>query len=156
MSAQPVNNAPACAAGLVTADGSISTPVRTPRWTLSLGANYKIPVGGGFTVVPSVNGSYRSKQEIGTSNFTIFSGSITGSNGTFPANPYDGDVIVGSRVGATWLVNASLALNAPDDRWQLAVECVNCFDEAYFQSSLSNYSYLNQPMTWAVRARYNF
>ncbi len=151
----PVNNAPACAAGPVTASGTIATPVRTPRYTLSMGANYRLELGD-LALIPSVNASYRSKQNVATSNLTIFTGPITGSNGTFPSNPYAGDVITGGFVRANWLVNAGLALNGPDDRWTLAVECVNCLNESYFQSSLSNYSYLNQPMTWNVRARYNF
>jgi iron complex outermembrane receptor protein len=152
---RPVNNAPACAAGPITASGEIATPVRTPRYTLSVGANYRIPLGS-LALIPSVNASYRSKQNVATSNLTIFTGPITGSNGTFPSNPYAGDVITGGQVASNWLVNAGLALNGPDDRWTLALECQNCFDETYFQSSLSNYSYLNQPMTWMVRARHVF
>jgi len=81
---------------------------------------------------------------------------VTGTNGTFPANPFGGEVIAGSRTDAAWLVNASLALAGAEDRWRLSVECTNCFDESFFQNALGNYSYLNPPMSWMARLRYNF
>ena len=150
-------NTAACAAGIVTANGTISTPVRTPRWSLAMGASYDMPLGGsGWRLVPSVNASYRSHQEVATSNFTIFTGAITGTNGTFPANPFGGEIITGSRTPAHWIFNASLALNAPEDRLRFSIECTNCFNETYFQSALANYSYINPPMTWTVRGRFNF
>jgi iron complex outermembrane receptor protein len=116
-----------------------------------------MPLGGsGMSLVPSLNASYRSKQEVGTANLTIYTGSITGTNGTFPANPFDGDIITGSLTPAHWLVNAGLALRGPDERWQLSIECTNCLNETYFQSTLANYSYINQPMMWMARARVKF
>jgi iron complex outermembrane receptor protein len=154
---QPVNNAPACAAGPVTASGNIAEPVRTPRWSLALGASYTLPIGGsGWTIVPSVNATYRSRQEVGTANLTFYTGSITGANGTFPSNPFGGAIITGSATPAAWVANASLALNAPENRFQLVLECSNCLNESYFQSTLGNFSYLNPPMTWMLRGRYNF
>jgi len=149
-------NTAACAAGIVTATGAIATPVRTPDFTFALGASYEAQLGGGLRLIPSVNASYRGDQEVATSNFTIFSGAITGTNGTFPANPNGGDVIVGSRTDAAWLVNASLTFAGRDDKWRLSIECSNCFDESFFQNALANYSYLNPPATWMARARLNF
>ena len=154
---QPVNNAPACAAGPVTASGDLAEPVRTPRWSLAFGASYTIPLGGeGFTLVPSVNASYRSRQQVATSNLTFYTGAITGSNGTFASNPFAGTIITGSDTPAHWIANASLSLNSPGDQWQFMIECSNCFNESYFQSSLGNFSYLNPPMMWMARARYRF
>jgi iron complex outermembrane receptor protein len=153
---QPVNNAPACGAGIVGPDGEITTPVRTPKWSLAVGGSYRAEFGNGMSLVPSINASYRSKYEVGTSNLTIFSGSITGSNGTFPSNPYSGDILTGSRGQSYWLVNSGLTLNGPADRWQLSVDCTNCFNETYFQSTLANYTYINAPRMWMARARYNF
>ncbi len=154
----PVNNAPACAAGIVTANGTIATPVRTPDWSLALGGSYKAPLGdSGLTLVPSINASYRSRQEVAIANLSIYNQAVTRGGRTTPANPFgDGAFITGSESPAAWLINAGLALNGPDNAWQLAVECTNCFNEEFIQSSLSNYSYLNQPMMWTVRARYNF
>jgi len=145
----------ACANGIVTAQGGIATPVRTPDFTLAVGGSYDLPLGR-LSLVPSINGSYHSLQEVGTSNLTFYSGPITGTNGSFPVNPNGGTVIEGSRSDPAWLVNAGLALNGPDRRWQLSLNCTNCLDKAFFQSTLGNYSYVNPPRMWQARARYNF
>jgi iron complex outermembrane recepter protein len=146
-----------CGAGIIAPDGSIAEPVRTPDWTFSLGASYRAELGSsGWSLTPSVNASYASESEVGTSNVTIRSGSVTGTNGTFPSNLTSGDFITGSYSAAHWLVNASLTLKTPDDQLSFAVECSNCLNESYVQNALSNYSYLNRPMEWMVRARYNF
>ena len=153
----PPNNAPACGAGIVDANGNIATPVRTPEFTASMGVSYKAPIGGGLSVTPSVNASYRSKAEVGTSNLSFYNAAITGVNGTFPSNPFgNGAFITGSQSPASWIFNASLALKGPDDRWQLIAECTNCFDKERIESTLANYSYLNMPAQWMVRAKYNF
>jgi iron complex outermembrane recepter protein len=154
---QPVNNAPACGAGIIAADGSIATPVRTPKISLAVGGSYKMPLGGsGLSLTPSVNASYAAKSETGTSNVNIFTGSITGSNGTFQSNPFGGDFITGSQSKAHWLVNAGLTLKGADDAWALGLECSNCLGESYIQSSLSNYSYLNRPSEWMIRAKFKY
>ena len=147
----------ACAAGIVTANGTISTPVRTPKWSISMGASYEAQLGGGFTLVPSVNGSFHSKQEVAIANLSLYNAPVTGVNGAFPANPFgNGAFITGSQSEAVWLFNAGLALNGPDKAWTLSVDCTNCLNESYIQSALSNYSYLNRPMEWTVRAKYRF
>jgi iron complex outermembrane recepter protein len=147
----------ACAAGIVTANGGIATPVRTPDWSLSLGGSYAAPLGGSMTLVPSVNASYRSKQEVAIANLSLFNAPVTGVNGTFPANPNgNGAFITGSQSPAAWLINAGVTLNGPAKRWSLSLDCNNCFDKAFIQSALSNYSYLNPPRTWMARGRVNF
>jgi iron complex outermembrane receptor protein len=154
---QPANNAPACAAGIVAPDGSIATPVRTPKWTISLGGSYKAELGGGLSLTPSVNASFRSRQEVGTSELSFYNAPITGTNGTFPSNPFgNGAFITGSESKANWLVNAGIALNGPDDRWTLALDCQNCLDQEYVQSTLANYTYINRPREWMVRGKYRF
>ena len=145
----------ACGAGIVAPDGSISEPVRTPTWSLALGGSYEIPVGE-LSLIPSVNASYASKAEVGTSNVTIRSGATTGVNGSFPANLLSGEFITGSLSKAHWLLNASLFLKGPDKSWQIGLECTNCLGESYVQNALSNYSYLNRPMEWMIRAKYSF
>ena len=152
---QPANNAPACGAGIVAADGSIATPVRTPKLTMAMGASYRAEFGD-VSLTPSVNASYSAKSETGTSQLSIFSGPITGTNGTFPSNPFSGDFIIGSQSKAHWLVSAGLTLKGPEDAWSLGVECTNCFGTDYVQSSLANYSYYNRSMEWIIRAKYNF
>jgi iron complex outermembrane receptor protein len=154
---QPPNNAPACAAGIVNAEGQISTPVRTPDITLSIGGSWRVEMASGTSLTPTVNASYRSLQEVGTSQLSFYDRPVTGVNGTFPANPFgDGNFIVGSRSEAAWIVNAGLALRVMDERVTLSLECTNCFDETYIQSTLANYSYLNPPRTWLLRTRFDF
>lgn len=149
--------AAACGAGIITVDGEIASPVRTPDWTLAFGGSYEAELGSsGMTLVPSVNATYRSEQWVSTSNFTIYSGEISGANGTFPANPFDGNLIAGAYSKALWTVNAGLSLNGPDNDWQLSLQCTNCFDATSSQTSLANTTYINPPMRWMVRARHNF
>lgn len=147
----------ACGAGIVTPTGDIADPTRTPKWTVAFGGNYEMPLGNsGMSLVPSINASYRSSQEVNAANYTIYSGSITGTNGTYPANPYDGDIITGSFAPAAWFVNANLALNGIDKKWQLSIACTNCLNETAANTSLVNTRYIDPPMTWMARARYNF
>ncbi|MDX3882928.1 TonB-dependent receptor [Sphingomonas fennica] len=147
----------ACGAGIVTPDGKIAKPTRTPELTLAFGGNYELGLGNsGLTLVPSINASFRTKQETNAANYTIYSGEITGTNGTYPANPYEGDILTGSHAPSAWFINASLALNGVDKKWQLSVSCTNCFNETAANTSLVNTRYIDQPMTWMARARYNF
>jgi iron complex outermembrane receptor protein len=145
----------------VTAEGTIASPVRTPKWSISMGASYEAQMGAGFTLVPSVNGSFHSRQEVAIANLSIYNAPVSGVNqpvtGPFPANPFgNGAFVAGSQSEPVWLFNAGLALNAPDKAWTLSVDCTNCLNESYVQSALSNYSYLNRPMEWTVRAKYRF
>ncbi|PQM29648.1 TonB-dependent receptor [Sphingopyxis lindanitolerans] len=149
-------NAGSCAAGIIGPDGNLATPVRTPDWSLALGGSYAFALPSDMTLVPSVNASYRSDFEVSTSNYSLYTGSITGTNGTFPANPYSGDFITGSASQASWLINAGLALNGPDNKWQISANCTNCFNRAFVQTSLANFNYLNPPMSWTIRGRINF
>lgn len=146
----------ACAAGVVTANGTLATPVRTPDWSLAIGGSYTARFGS-MSLVPSVNASYRSSQEVAIANLSLYNQPVTGVNGTFAANPFgNGALITGSQSRAAWLTNASLTLNGPDRKWSLSAECANCLDEAFVQSALSNFTYLNQPRTWLIRGRVNF
>jgi iron complex outermembrane receptor protein len=151
-------NAPDCGAGIIDVNGNIATPVRTPDVTMAFGGSYDFPIpSAGIVIAPSVNFIYRSRLETGTANATIWTGSSTAFDGTvFPANPFGGDFITGSRTDSHWLVNASLSLRTDDENWLLSLECENCFDKVYGQSSLVNYTYLNPPRTWMLRARRKF
>jgi iron complex outermembrane recepter protein len=151
----PANNAPSCGNGIVTTSGGISSPVRTPDWTVSLGGSYRVPLGR-MALVPSVNASYRSSQEVGIANVTLFTGSSTGVNGVQPANTQAGNIISGSRTGPAWLINSSLSLRGVGDTWSLSLECANCFDKSFAQSTVGNYTYLNVPRTWMLRAKAGF
>jgi iron complex outermembrane receptor protein len=151
-----------CGNGIVTATGEIATPVRTPDWTVSTGASYKAPLGSsGWHLTPSLNGSWRSKQEVAIANLSLYSADIAspscGAAALCLANPSgNGQFISGSRSPGGWLVNASVTLSAPNDRYSLGLECANCLDREFIQSSLFNYSYLNMPRTWMLRGKVGF
>ncbi|MBN9789429.1 TonB-dependent receptor [Pseudonocardia sp. TMWB2A] len=151
--------APACGAGIVRPDGSIAHPTRTPTWTIATGASYELPLGtNGMSLVPSVNVSYRTHQETAAANFTIYSGQSSSSevDGPYPGNAFGGEILNGSYSPSAVFVNANLALNGADKKWQLSVACTNCFNETAANTSLVNTRYIDAPMTWMARARYNF
>ena len=156
--ASGADNATACGAGIVTAQGNIATPVRTPTLTLSAGGSYDFKLGNGLVLTPSINASYQGKAETGTANYSIYSGGITvpGSTTVYTANPNSGTFLAGSLSKAHTIVNSSLTLGNEDKTWSATLECDNCFNETYVQSSLSNYTYINPPMTWMLRLRHNF
>jgi len=156
--ASGADNATACGAGIVTAQGNIATPVRTPTLTLSAGGSYDIKLGNGMLLTPSINASYQGKSETGTANLSIYSGGVTvpGSTTVYTANPNSGTFLAGSLSKAHTIVNSSLTLSDEDKTWSATLECDNCFNETYVQSSLSNYTYINPPMTWMLRLRRNF
>ncbi len=143
-----------CAVGIITANGQIATPVRTPDFTLAMGGSYAIPLGS-LSLVPTVNASWHSKQEVQTSNLTYYAGSSSGTNGTYPANTVGGDFITGSYSAPLWQMNAGVALNGPDKAWALTVSCTNCLDTSSSQSLLG-YTYLNPPRMWMVKAKHSF
>lgn len=149
--------ATSCGSGIVAPDGTIAEPVRTPDLTVAFGANYEFDFGGGWTLTPAFNANWRDKSEVGTSNLSFFDAPVTDGFGTtFPANTAgNGEFITGSFSDDRWIANASLTLRF-DDRYAISAECRNCFDEEAIESSLANYSYLNPPRTWLVKARVNF
>lgn len=149
--------AAACGVGIVAPNGAIAQPVRTPAWTMSLGATYEAKLDESLSLIPSVNANWRSSSEVGTSQVSFFNQAFTSAGGTRYASnaAYNGDFIRGSFSQARWIANASLTLKSADG-WQVLVECRNCFDQEAVESSLANHSYLNPPRTWTVRARYNF
>ena len=150
-------DATACGVGIVAPDGSVATPVRTPDFTAAIGASYRAELGGGLTLVPAVNASWRDESETATGNLTIYDQPITSSTGTvFPGNTVgDGNIVVGSFSEASWLVNGTLTLTS-DAGFALIAECRNCLDEERVESALAGFSYLNPPRTFLLRARFEF
>jgi iron complex outermembrane recepter protein len=141
-----------CGNGVVTPTGEIAKPIRTPKWTISGGVFYDIPVvplGGAIT--PSVNFSYVSAHEVGSANVSIWRNSV----GVLNADR-DGEFVTGSFSAAHVLINAGLAFRTDDNLWTASLECSNCFDKAFPQASLSNFTYLNQPMSWLMRVKRAF
>ena len=151
------DTAASCGVGIVAPDGSIAEPVRTPDFTIAIGASYTAEFGDGLSLVPSINANWRSDSETGTSEVTLFDQPITGPSGTvFPSNTLgNGDVITGSFSEDRWIVNAGLALKS-DAGWSITAECKNCFDEESVESTLANFSYLNPPRTFLIKGRFDF
>ena len=122
-----------CGNGIITADGSVGDPVRTPDITLAFGGTYAIPVGDIGTILLT-----------GVANYV--DDSFTGTNNT-------PDSFTDSR----FIVNAELALaGLLEDRLQLSVECSNCTGKDYVASALAGATYFDDPLTWSVRARYRY
>ena len=122
-----------CGNGIITADGSVGDPVRTPDITLAFGGTYAIPVGDIGTILLT-----------GVANYV--DDSFTGTNNT-------PDSFTDSR----FIVNAELALTGLlEDRLQLSVECSNCTGKDYVASALAGATYFDDPLTWSVRARYRY
>jgi len=121
----------ACGQGVVTADGSIATPVRAPETTVTVGASYEFNFANGLTLSPSIVYSDIGDHAIGTAN------------------------AVGDGISYDQL-NAGITLAGPDKKWSVAASCTNCTDEAQEVSNLAGFIYLNEPVRWNIRARYNF
>ncbi|WP_051330611.1 TonB-dependent receptor [Niveispirillum irakense] len=126
-----------CNRGFVDAKGRIARPVRAPDFSGILSATYEIDTDAG-AFRPTVGFDYNNGYAIGNAGNT--------------------DSTDGSWTGHQMLWNASLAFEPsayPD--LTLSVGCKNCTGQNYKVSFLSASSiFLNQPMTWDVRARYRF
>jgi iron complex outermembrane receptor protein len=138
--------------GIVTNAGELAKPVRAPDITSAFSAAWEFAVPAfDATLTPTLSLLYTSDQEVGTNNL---SGWISPSG---VANiGRDGSFIVGSYSAAHTVLNLNLRFATNDDAWQAMLSCSNCTDEWWPQSTLSNYSYLNEPRTWAVDIRRRF
>lgn len=126
-----------CNRGFVDFKGRIARPVRAPDFTGILSATYEIQTDAGL-FRPTVGFDYNNGYAIGNAGNT--------------------DSTDGAWTPHQMLWNASLAYEPaaiPD--LTLSVGCKNCTDQNYKVSFLSATSiFLNEPMTWDVRARYRF
>jgi len=153
-----VDNAADCGTGIVAADGALARPVYTPDYSASVGGtfDYAIPAAG-IILQPGGSVVYRSSFETGAANASLYAGGVTGGSGvTYPANPFAGTLIGGSRAKSYVVANAALALKTDDGNWVLSVECNNCLDRNYVASSLGTVTYLAPPRTWLVHAKRTF
>ncbi len=138
--------------GIVTNRGELAKPVRTPETTVSASAAWRFDIPAiASSLTPTVMVNYTSDQEVGTNNL---SGYVNAQGVQNFAG--DGRFILGSYSEAHTTVNLNLTLATNDDRWQATLSCSNCTDEAYPQSTLSNFSYLNEPASWSLDIRRRF
>ena len=141
-----------CAAGIVTAQGGIAKPVRTPELTLAVGGSYDIRIGSSFKLTPALNVVHQDEAETAAANLSFF----LDSNGIYNVDGR-GSLVAGSTQEAYTLLNASLTLTAGQDaNWKFTVDCNNCSDEVYTQSAISGYSFLNPPRTYSARVNFSF
>ena len=124
---------------------------------MAFGASYEAPLGGGLTLTPSANASWRAESETGTSQVSFYSQPFTSAAGVSYGGNLTGlgSFVTGSYSAARWIANASLTLKS-EAGWSLAAECKNCFDQEAVESTLANVLYLNPPRTWTLRAKFDF
>jgi iron complex outermembrane receptor protein len=121
-----------CGQGIVSPDGSLARPQRTPKLTFAVGGSYDIPIGD-YVLTPSANTSYQSRQTVGTAG------------------------VPGDFVSSQWLVGANLTFRPEDGPWRVGIECSNCLDNNFVGSNFPpGFTFYNQPMVWRVTAGVNF
>jgi iron complex outermembrane receptor protein len=140
-----------CAVGIVTYDGKIAVPARTPHWTVAAGFSYEIETTMGWKVIPSVNVSYQSASESAGANLSYY---INGAGNVNVTG--DGKFVSGSHTSPFAVVNASLAVQSDEKGWRISADCNNCFNKVWSQSSVSGYSFIAPPGTWSVRVKRTF
>ncbi|MEE4350656.1 MAG: TonB-dependent receptor plug domain-containing protein [Pacificimonas sp.] len=128
-----------CGNGLVTLTGERADPVFAPDLTARGDAAWRIYWARAESfITPRIGVDYRSEMATNGANLPLAA----------PGGP----VTAESRT----LVNAGIALETDDDWWLVSLECQNCFDATFVDSSAFGLPYLGRPMTWAIRARRQF
>lgn len=121
-----------CGSGIVTTDGSIAEPTRTPELSGVLGVSIRQPMGSlGADLLVNGNVRYFSDHPRGTDN---------------AAFGFTGDQA---------LVNASVGLDF-DNGLSLNAGCRNCLDEVYLNSTVGPLGWINDPAQWFVDVRFDF
>lgn len=128
-----LNGLPVCGQGIITPEGSIAEPVRAADVTWTTGFNSAFPIGfGDAEIVANGNMQYVGDYTVSTSNTP------------------EGDT------GNHWIANASVGIQAADQRWGVYAECNNCFGELYVTSALAGFVYFNDPASWRIRTKFRF
>ena len=112
----------------------------TPPWTISIGAQYTMPLDNGYNVVPRVDFYWQADMW-----GRIFNTSA-------------------DKIGSWEMTNAQITLNAPENKWYVAAYVKNVFDEAnitgeYLTSATSGlYTniFLTDPRTFGIRVGAHF
>jgi iron complex outermembrane receptor protein len=116
-----------CLNGIVDAAGNIAPPVRVPKQTVTLGADYTLRFGG-LKLTGAGYAAYSSRTSVGTA-----------------ANAF--------AAGHT-VVNASLALADGQDKWRVVLDCSNCSDKVWIHSFLAGLNYLPDPRRYTLKFHY--
>jgi iron complex outermembrane receptor protein len=125
---------------------------RAPKWTLSAGVSYEIPVADlGFLEFAA---DWRFTSRSAQTAAGIPPGSVNG------VLNYDGVLITPWRDKAH-IFNASVTFNEIDNRYRVSVFMKNITNEHYIQSitavaALFNFSQMNEPRHWGVEVSFDF
>ncbi len=107
-------------------------PLRSPAVTAAAGASWIVHIpAAGIYLSPAARLSWRSGYATDVADSLV-------------------------RARSLLLVNGGVTLTTDDDHWTLAVECFNCLDEFYTESSLGNFAYPGEPRRWQVRLKRAF
>lgn len=111
----------------------------SPRWTASIGGEYRIDIGERFKAIPRVDYRYQSRTYFTALNLPL------------------------EQQGGYGLLSARLTLADAGDRYSIAVYGENLTDKEYYtfgQNALGAqgvaYNYLGRPREYGVTARFNF
>ncbi len=107
---------------------------RTPDANALLGFNYTVPatvLGGGI---------YFGGQASWTDDYWIGSDNDPGED----------------LIEEHTLVNLHVGWISDSDRWEVIVECKNCFDEEWLGNNFLNTLYPSDPVRWGIRLKYRY
>ncbi len=120
-----------CNAAVITPTGEIAKPVRVSPFSSTVGFNYTMDLTGDLQLIPSATWNWVQANWIGGSNPP---GTYQPSHSTF---------------------NAGITLKDSVKGWAITADCTNCNNTTY-QVSFITFQYLNEPVRWSLRARYDF
>lgn len=124
--------APNASFGAFDVDCNVANVKRAPDWTITIAGGYTFPV-------PALSSSLEFR-----AGFSATPDHITTSRNRGPSGDYQ-------------LFNVGLELTADSGAWSAVIECANCDNERYVQSTFgSSDLYYNAPGRWEARFRYNF
>ena len=123
---------PSCGNGVVTLNGELAEPNRTPDVTFSIGFDYTVGVTNDIDLVAVGNLHHMGARSVESAQLPI------------------------SEVESTQEVQASMSAVSRDGNWQVGVECENCLGETYLVSVIGGRPYINDPSTWKISTRINF
>jgi len=109
-----------------------------PKWTVSAGVQYRLPLADLGYLVPRLDASYKSRTH---------------------KDPFNSEDIV---QGDLILLNLQLGFQSLDEKWQLTAFATNVTDEEYITRGLhfSDFGFTNhypgRPREWGVTASYRF
>ena len=109
-----------------------------PKWTINMGLEYRHPLSDKGNLTWRLDGSYKSE--------------------TYKDPQNEPDILQ----DGLFLLNARIAFDTLDERWQLALFCTNLTDEKYITRGLhfTDFGFTNhyagRPREWGVSLRYQF